>query len=328
MSIHSLNRRTLAVLVTFGAIVAIGSSLGLALSLLRFTGGGWASWSVGPFNCGCSILPAAGMGNSIGSWILLLASSLIIGWVVIRSVHAIVRMRREWHGHRAARTSMSPRLRDVVRHLRLVRVSETQGPSSAATLGIWKPEILISRRLAARLSRGELMAVLAHEAAHQAYHDPARLLIAALMEQSFGFIPAIRRLIKQFRQGIEQAADQASIDRLGGSYPISRALTRLMGWRFSAAATVAAFAPTTDRLDALMFPVRPQGQFFLPQLGLIIMLPLFLLGLAVKSSSAAPASNSSIMCHAPVACRFVNYSSADRSFAPCSTEPFGACQTR
>jgi Zn-dependent protease with chaperone function len=331
VSANNLSRRSFLVLASFIVALTVLSTLGLAIGILQLTSSTNTGWSLGPLSCGCSVMAATGTTMRIVPWGVIALSSVFFVWMMVNVVRVSLPVRREWQRRRAGKVPAQGRLREAATRLHLPRVFLSHSESDASTLGWWRPEILVSDRLVRGLPTGELLAVLAHEAAHQTHHDPARLFWIAVFEKSFGALPAVQRLAAQFRQGIEQAADQASVARLGGAFPLSRALTRLVGWRLNQSSfTVASFAPTPDRLQALLQPTRNyRGQYFIPQLLAVVIVPLLAMALLMRPAGATQdAAVPGTMCHAPAICRFINASpAAHQSQEPlnCAAEPSSVC---
>ena len=85
------------------------------------------------------------------------------------------------------------------------RVSIVQGsPVPAFTAGFLTPRVYVSSDLIQRLDHKELVAVLAHEAAHVRRRDPLRLTCLRFLAAMLFYVPVLRRLA-------EDAADEAEI---------------------------------------------------------------------------------------------------------------------
>ena len=83
----------------------------------------------------------------------------------------------------------------------------------AFTAGLWSPHIFVSDTLAAKLSRDELSAVIAHEDAHRRRRDPLRLTIWRFLACMLFFLPALRRLADDIADEAEVAADDDAVSR-------------------------------------------------------------------------------------------------------------------
>lgn len=90
-----------------------------------------------------------------------------------------------------------------------VRVIEGS-PNPAFTTGWWRPRVYVAADLETRLTRPELEAVLAHEAAHLRRRDPLRLFALRCLAGVLFWLPAIRRLVDDLADEAEIAADDAA----------------------------------------------------------------------------------------------------------------------
>ena len=76
-----------------------------------------------------------------------------------------------------------------------------------------QPQIIISEGLMAELTALELDAVIRHEAAHHRLRHRQYLVIAAVIDQVFGWIPLVRSSAVSLRIAVEEWADLASTGR-------------------------------------------------------------------------------------------------------------------
>lgn len=83
-------------------------------------------------------------------------------------------------------------------------------PNPAFTAGLFRPAVYVSAELAEWLSHAELRAVLAHERAHLARHDPLRLSVLRFFACTLFWIPALRRLAADVADEAEVQADDAA----------------------------------------------------------------------------------------------------------------------
>jgi Zn-dependent protease with chaperone function len=113
----------------------------------------------------------------------------------------------------------------------------------AVTVGLVRPRIVVSCRLASDLSPAELTAVLAHERGHLRNRDPARLLAVRLVAAYGWYLPAARWLAGRVALNRELAADRAALTRAGRA-PLAAALLKLAASPASPA--VAAASPAAD----------------------------------------------------------------------------------
>lgn len=128
-----------------------------------------------------------------------------------------------------------------------VTLIESDRPE-AFCAGALRPRIYLSRAARALLSDGELRAVVAHEAHHQANRDPLRILLARVLADSLFFLPALRRLSRRYGELTEVVADQAATKLVGGQALASALLA--FGERQGAAGAVVGIAP--ERVDHLL----------------------------------------------------------------------------
>jgi Zn-dependent protease with chaperone function len=122
------------------------------------------------------------------------------------------------------------------------------GEPFAVTVGLMRPRILVSDRLAGALSPAELTAVLAHERCHLRHRDPARLLAVRLLAAYGWYLPAARWLAGRVALNRELAADRAALT-LAGRGVLAGALLKLAA--LPACPAVAAASPAGDRAGSL-----------------------------------------------------------------------------
>lgn len=125
---------------------------------------------------------------SIVAALLLLGSfvSAAIGWVrTFRDARRARPPRRELPGESSARR------RYLGHDDGSVRVLPSLEPV-AYTIGVLRPQIVVSEGLLVLLSDRERHAVLAHERAHADRRHTLVLLIASAIGRAFGFVPSIR----------------------------------------------------------------------------------------------------------------------------------------
>lgn len=109
--------------------------------------------------------------------------------------------------------------------LRLVRGL----PNPVFTTGFFRPVVFVAEDLAVRLPESELVAVLAHEAAHVRRRDPLSLTVLRGVAHAFFWLPLIRRLTEDFAEDAELAADDFAARR-AGRLSVAAALVSLAGW--------------------------------------------------------------------------------------------------
>jgi Zn-dependent protease with chaperone function len=92
-------------------------------------------------------------------------------------------------------------------------------PVPAFTAGWVRPRVYLAADLAARLSEVELVAVLAHEAAHVARRDPIRLSLLRFLSCVLFWLPVLRRIAADLADEAEIEAD----DHAARRYPLALA---------------------------------------------------------------------------------------------------------
>ena len=118
----------------------------------------------------------------------------------------------------------------------------------AVTVGLVRPRILVSDRLAGALSRAELTAVLAHERCHLLHRDPARLLAVRMLAAYAWYLPAARWLAGRAALNRELAADRAALTGAGRGV-LAGALLKLAA--LPACPAVAAASPERNPAGSL-----------------------------------------------------------------------------
>jgi Zn-dependent protease with chaperone function len=80
-------------------------------------------------------------------------------------------------------------------------------PTPALTVGLLAPRILVARAIAHQLTAPELVAVLAHEAAHLRRRDPLRVFLLRFLARTLFWLPVLERLSDAFLAETEVLAD-------------------------------------------------------------------------------------------------------------------------
>lgn len=96
-------------------------------------------------------------------------------------------------------------LRAWVRALRAL--AAPRRPPGAATIGLFRPRVIIAPELAAVLDPRALAAVAAHEAAHARHRDPLRIWLAQLATDLQWPAPGARARLSSWRAALEVARD-------------------------------------------------------------------------------------------------------------------------
>ncbi|HUF47415.1 MAG TPA: M56 family metallopeptidase [Vicinamibacterales bacterium] len=97
-----------------------------------------------------------------------------------------------------------------------------------AVVGIWRPRLVVARAVLDACTAEELDAVIAHEQHHVARRDNLRRALLAAVPDPLASLPLSRRLLADWREATEDAADDA-VDRLGphGRPLLAQALIRV-----------------------------------------------------------------------------------------------------
>jgi beta-lactamase regulating signal transducer with metallopeptidase domain len=120
--------------------------------------------------------------------------------------------------------------RDVAGRLgyrRRVRIVEARGLVSSAAFGILRPTLVLSAGFVRDFTPAQQEAMLAHELAHLAAHDPAWHFIAQFVTAILWWHPAAWWALAQFRSASERAADEASLVVSDGPGALAACLVHL-----------------------------------------------------------------------------------------------------
>ena len=181
------------------------------------------------------------------------------GIVVFGSILKTAQRLRQ--GHRALRTLLALVKPPTARVP--YRIIDSPRPF-AITIGLVRPQVVISSRLVDSLRPAELTTVVSHEQAHQHRHDGLRLFAAEVLSALHW--PTTRRLILNgLGLAIEQACDEVAAARSGDRLQVAEAIikmARLVG-RFKpmpwALGAVNAGSNVVLRVERLLRPMRPVG---------------------------------------------------------------------
>jgi hypothetical protein len=153
-------------------------------------------------------------------------------------------------------------VRQVRDHRRLIRALPVTGalPAHPSVLvvaadapmafcaGWLRPRVYVSTAVLARLSPGELRAVLAHEQHHGALRDPLRLAIGRVLCTALFFLPVLRPLHHRYADEAEITADAAALAASDGATgPLASAMLALAA---TPAGGVVGISP--ERVDVLL----------------------------------------------------------------------------
>ena len=102
-------------------------------------------------------------------------------------------------------------------------------PNPAFTVGLASPRVFVARALPLLLSEQEVVAVMAHEAAHLQRRDPLRVAVFRFLACTLFWIPALRRLSDDMADEVEILADDAAAR--GQPLVLASAILNLAGWK-------------------------------------------------------------------------------------------------
>ena len=110
--------------------------------------------------------------------------------------------------------------------LDIVRIVKNES-DFAATVGTFRPRVVISTGTISRLSNKELEAVVLHEIYHQKSQHGLLLVFGEVVASCFFFLPAIKELVKKMRGSFETEADKFAIRIQKTDLPIQIALSKV-----------------------------------------------------------------------------------------------------
>ena len=135
-------------------------------------------------------------------------------WAVLRTGASLVNTRRLMQQSQGYAPGRHPTLDAAVARpdFRRLRLRLLHSPKPLAfTIGLWRPQVIVSDGIASSLSEGELRAVLFHELAHVRSRDPLRLAVAQFLAHALWFLPVARPLARDFVDAIEEGADDRAV---------------------------------------------------------------------------------------------------------------------
>lgn len=134
----------------------------------------------------------------------------------------------------------------------------------AITIGLVRPQVVISSRLVASLKPAELSTVVSHEQAHQHRRDVLRLFAAEVLSALHW--PTTRHLIfNRLGLAIEQACDEVAAVRSGDRLQVAETIIKMarLAGRFKpmpgALGAVSTGSNVVLRVERLLRPMRPVG---------------------------------------------------------------------
>jgi Zn-dependent protease with chaperone function len=248
-AVHFLAASILSAAVA-GTLPAVGARLA------RLHPGPRARWTLA-----LALLPAAGgvvaaVGVALPAWLLCepragaeqpgpVVVALAVAGVALTAGRLGSALLDVWRTSRLVRT-----LRARGRELAGLGLEATRFPHAlpvAALAGILRPRLLLSEPLLGALSPEELVAVVAHERAHQAARENLKRLLLRASPDLLAWLPTGARLRAAFEEAAEAEADRVACV---AAPPLVLA---------SALLKVAALAPAGGRLELAAATLHPRG---------------------------------------------------------------------
>jgi len=96
--------------------------------------------------------------------------------------------------------------------------------------GLWRPEVVLPRRLLSELSLPAQRSVVAHEIGHLVRRDPLWLLTLDMVGRVFWLQPLLLPLCRHARQASEESADAWAAQATGDGLSLADGLTRIASW--------------------------------------------------------------------------------------------------
>lgn len=175
-------------------------------------------------------------------------------------------------------------VRAVIRALR--SLSSRPPGVYAAAVGLFRPRVVIDRRLRAALDPAALHAVEAHEWAHARHRDPLRIWLAQLVTDLQWPLPQARVRFEAWLKSLEMVRDDDA--RRAGIDGADLAAAVITAAQFGAAPAAGARITgdgkdLADRVDRLLHPLPPDPQPESTSATLFMTTPLF--GFAVLAGA-------------------------------------------
>ena len=223
----------LEALTYFVSICAAGLSTAIVLALiaLRFLSGSLLA-AMGEA-CG-GIFQASHGFLAASRWNYLLAVAAVAAFILQAAFLLGGGLRLSRASSRAKRSRMRlsrscPALAPLAGHSWSRRVFVLPGEApEAMTVGIFRPRILVSQGVVARLSPDELAAVIEHEEAHRTGRDNLMVALSRAISLTLFYLPGPRMAFREMRRSLEKAADSRAAVRSGGRLVVASALARIV----------------------------------------------------------------------------------------------------
>jgi len=217
-----------------------------------------------------------------------LGVGLVVAYTVARAIWRIsaqAYLSRKWRRHfRAnAEVKLTKRLAYQYRDLGTDIVVVKDEAFVALAIGVRKPLIVVSTAVLDRFGKDEVRAIVLHEWHHCRNRDNAKLFLARLLTEAFGYLPILRPFYRYYQTWTELLADRFAIRRMGSELPLASVLLKLSklgGMRLHAAAVHFATATMHYRIAQVLEPekaVKVKVAFIRPLLASFTLLLLLLL---------------------------------------------------
>jgi BlaR1 peptidase M56 len=157
------------------------------------------------------------------------------------------------------------------------------GDQAVATVGLFRPRLIVSPRLVTALDERALAAALAHERAHARHHDPLRLWLAQLGSDLLWPWPMAAARLQEWRSALEVARDEeARVSGITGPDLAAAILASLRITRGTVPLSTATLGGDVERIEQrLARLLRPLEAEFPASRAHTVRLLLFAAGMAV-----------------------------------------------
>lgn len=164
--------------------------------------------------------------------IAYLEGGLVLGYTLVRAVWRIsVQAYLSWRWHRRFRASRHRRLTRSLsyqyRHLATKIMVVKDEAFVALTIGMRKPTIVVSDAVLDMFDEEEVKAIILHEWHHCRNRDNAKLFLAKLLAEAFGYFPMMRPIYRYYQTWTELLADRFAMRRMGTELPLASVLLKL-----------------------------------------------------------------------------------------------------
>lgn len=126
----------------------------------------------------------------------------------------------------------------------------------AFTVGLWRPQIVLSEGMVSSLTEDEVRAVLFHELGHVRSRDPMRLAVVRFLADALWFLPVARSLAKDFVDAVEEGADDWAVEATRRPMELAAALVKTaragVASPMSLASALAGNLSVEDRVERLL----------------------------------------------------------------------------